>query len=94
MPRASASSCMFSTRTVGTSSCPSCSVSSSARRRFLASATWTTTAPASPRTERTSSEVTRSSSLKGTSELRPGESITSAVPPDSRPRYTSTVVPG
>ena len=44
--------------------------------------------------ERTSSEVTRSSSLSGSSELRPGESMTSAVPPDRRPRYTSTVVPG
>ena len=78
IPRASASSCMFRTRTVGTSSWPSCRVSSSARRRFLASATWTTTAPSSPRTERTSSQVTCSSSLSGRSELRPGESMTSA----------------
>jgi len=74
MPRAWASSIMFSTRTIGRRNSASWEATSKVRRRFFASATWTITSGFSASRI---SHVTLSSSDCGTRLLTPGVSMTS-----------------
>ncbi len=84
---------MLSTSTIGRPSSASCRVSSSARRRFLASATWTTVASAAPAS---SLRVTRASSASDSKSFKPGVSTSRTLPLPNRARAEtrSTVVPG